>query len=101
MGLQVLGVQQLSGQHGLFGEFIRIEGGDALLGGAELLIGQPGFLQTIQITMPGHQQRGSVADFQVFGGQGHALGLHFLHFFPEVFRVQGHAVAQDLSLIHI
>ena len=92
----MLGIQQLSGQDGLLGIFVGIEGGNALLGGAELLVGQPGLLQAVHQPVPGHQKAGAVRDLQVFRSQGNALGADFFHFLPQVLRVQRDAVAQDV-----
>ncbi len=47
--------------------------------------------------MPGQKQGSAVADFQVLGSQGHAFGLHLLHFLPKVLTVQGDAVAEDID----
>ena len=96
MCLQVRGIQQLTRQHGLLGELVGIERRNALLGGTKLLVGQTGFLQAVQIPMPGHQQRGTVTDFQVFGGDGHALRLQLGDFLPQVLGVKGNAVAQNV-----
>ena len=59
----MLRVQQFPGQDGLLGEFIRIEGSNALLGGAKFLVGQSCVLQAVQLPVLGHQQGGPVADF--------------------------------------
>ena len=93
---QLLRVQQLTGHDGLLLVFIGIEGGNALLGGAVLLVRQTGLLQAVQIPVPGQQQGGAVADLQILGGDGHALRHHVLHLDPQVLAVQSHAVAQDV-----
>ena len=62
MGLQVLGVQQFTGQDRLLLVLVGIEGGDALLGGAVLLILQALLLQSVQLPVPGQQQTGPFAD---------------------------------------
>ena len=97
VGFQGLPIEQLAGQEGLFLILIGIEGGDALLGGAIGMILQAGFLQAVQLAMPGQQQGGPIADAQVIRRQGDALGADLLHLDPEVFQIQGHAVAQDVQ----
>ena len=96
MGLQVLRIQKLSGLNGLFLIFIGIEGGDALLGGAVLLVLETGLLQCIQLPVPRQQQGGPVADQQVFRGNRHSGGPQRLDLRQEVFAVQRHAVAEDV-----
>ena len=96
MGLQVLRIQKLSGLNGLFLVFIGIEGGDALLGGAVLLVLETGLLQCIQLPVPRQQQGGPVADQQVFRGNGHSGGPQRLDLRQEIFAVQRHAVAEDV-----
>ena len=93
---QMLGVQQLSGKNGLLSVLVRIEGGNALLGGAELLVGQSGLFQTVQLPMPGHQQGGPVTDHQILRSDGHALGGDLLDLLPQVLRVKGNTVAQNV-----
>ena len=46
--------------------------------------------------MPGQQQRGPVADFQILRGDGNALAGNVLDLIPETFRIQRHAVAQNV-----
>ena len=92
----MLGIQQLAGKNGFLGKLIRVEGGNALLGGAELLVGQSCLFQTVQLPMPGQQQGGPVTDHQILRSDGHALGGDLLDFLPEIFRVQGNAVAQNV-----
>ena len=96
MLLQMLGVEQLSGHHRLFLVLVGIEGGDALLGGAVLLVGQPSFLQTVQLPVPGQQEGGPVADLQILRGNGHPGGPEGVHLRQQVFTVQRHAVAQNV-----
>ena len=96
MLLQMLGVEQLSGHHRLFLVLVGIEGGDALLGGAVLLVSQPGFLQTVQLPVPGQQEGGPVADLQILRGDGHPGGPEGVHLRQQVFAVQRHAVAQNV-----
>ena len=79
-----------------FGVLVGVEGGDALLGGAVLLICKALLFQVVQITVPGQKQAGPVADLQIFRGDGDALGHHVLHLRPEALAVHGHAVAQDV-----
>ncbi|CAN4040664.1 Bacterial mobilisation domain-containing protein, partial [Dysosmobacter welbionis] len=55
-------VQQLAGHDGLLLVLVRIERGDALLGGAVLLVRQAGLLQGVQVPVPGQQQGRPVAD---------------------------------------
>ena len=93
---ELLGVEKLPGHDRLFLVFVGVEGGDALLGGAVLLIRKALLLQVVQITVPGQQQAGPVADLQIFRGDGDALGHHVLHLRPEALAVHGHAVAQDV-----
>ena len=96
MLIKMLGMQEFSRHNGLFLVFIGVKRRNALLGGAVLLILQPGFLQTVLKTVPGQQQRRPVADFQVVRGDGDALLGNILHFLPQVFRVNGDAVSQDV-----
>ncbi|KAF5067964.1 hypothetical protein DSECCO2_248230 [anaerobic digester metagenome] len=97
MSLQVLGIQKLPGLNGLLLELIGIEGGNALLGGAVFFVLQAGFLQPVQQTVPRQQQRGPVADLQVFRCNGNALGAYVLHLRPQALTVHGHAVAQNID----
>ena len=94
---ELLRIEQLSCEDGLLLILIRIERRDALLGGAVLLVRETGLFQRIQLPVPGQQQRGSVADLQIFRRDGYALGHHILHLIPEVLAVQRHAVAQNVD----
>ena len=94
--LQVVGVEKLARLQGLLLVLVRVEGGDALLGGAVLLVLQALFLQGVQLPVPGQQQGGPVADLQVLRGDGDAGSPNVLHLIVKVFAVQGHAVAQDV-----
>ena len=67
MFLQMLGVEQLSGHHRLFLVLVGIEGGDALLGGAVLLVSQPGFLQTVQLPVQGSRREARSLIFRFSG----------------------------------
>ena len=96
MLLQGFPVEQFSRQQGLFLIFVGIEGRDALLRGAVGAVLQPGLLQPVQLAVPGQQQAGPLADFQIIRRQRHALGPHLLHLVPQVLHIQGHAVAQDV-----
>ena len=96
MLIKMLGMQEFSRHNGLFLVFIGVKRRNALLGGAVLFILQPGFLQTVLKTVPGQQQRRPVADFQIVRGDGHALPGDILHFLPQVFRVNGDAVPEDI-----
>ena len=96
MGLQVVGVQQLAGQDRLLLVLVGIEGGDALLGGAVLLVLQALLLQSVQLPVPGQQQAGPLADHQVLRGDVHAAPADGFDFLEQVLAVQGHAVAQNV-----
>ena len=96
MPLQVFRVEKLARLQGLLLILVRVEGGDALLGGAVLLVLEALLLQGVQLPVPGQQQGGPVADLQVFRGDGNASGPDALHLVVEVLAVQGHAVAQDV-----
>ena len=96
---QRVGIEQLAGQHGLFGVLVGIERRDALLGGAEFLVGQTLFLQLVLQAMPGEQQGGAVADHEIVRRERDALAHHILHFDAEVFGVKRHAVAQHIDHI--
>ena len=96
MGLQVLGVQQFTGQDRLLLVLVGIEGGDALLGGAVLLVLQALLLQGVQLPVPGQQQTGPLADQQVLGGDVHAALADGVDLLEQILAVQGHAVAQDV-----
>ena len=76
---------------------VGIEGGDALLGGAVLLVLQAGLLQPIQFPVPGKQQGSPVADFQVLRGNTNPLALHILDLFPQVFRIQSNPVSENVD----
>ena len=89
-------VQQLAGHDGLLLVLVRIERGDALLGGAVLLVRQAGLLQGVQVPVPGQQQGRPVADFQVLRRDGHALVHDVGHLSPQALAIQSHAVAQDV-----
>ena len=93
---ELVRIQQLAGHDGLLLVLVGVEGGDALLGGAVLLVGQAGLLQTIQIPVPGQQQRGSVADLQIFRRDGNAFAGDVLDLRPQILTVQSHAVAQNI-----
>ena len=92
----MLGIQQFAGKNGFLGKLIRVEGGNALLGGAELLVGQSCLFQAVQLPMPGQQQGGPVTDHQILRSDGYALGGDLLDFLPEIFGVQGDTVAQNV-----
>ena len=96
MLIKMLGMQEFTRHNGLFLVFIGVKRRNALLGGAVFFIFQTGFLQTVLETVPGQQQRRPVADFQVVRGDGHALAGDILHFLPQVFRVNGDAVSQNI-----
>ena len=96
MLLQVLGMEQFTGHNRLFLVLVGIEGGNALLGGAVLLVRQSGLLQAVQLPVPGQEQRGPVADLQVLRCDGHAGGPDGVHLTQQVLAVQGHAVAQNV-----
>ena len=96
MLIKMIGMQEFTRHNGLFLVLIRVERRNALLGGAVLFILQAGFLQTVLETVPGQQQRRPVADFQVVRGDGYAFLGNILHFLPQVFRVNGDAVSQDV-----
>ena len=51
----------------------------------------------VQIAVPGQQERGAVADFQVVRRQGDALPHHLLHLRPQVFGVQRHTVPEHID----
>ena len=57
---------------------------------------QPGFLQPVQLPVPGQQQGGPVADFQILRRNGHAGGADGVHLTEQVLAVQRHAVAQNV-----
>ena len=97
MGFQILGIQKFAGHDGFLLVLIRIEGGNTLLSGAVLFICQTGFLQRIQIAVPGQQQGSAVTDLQVFGSQRNTLAHHILHLDPQVFAVHGNTVAQNVD----
>ena len=46
--------------------------------------------------MPGQQQRRPVADFQIVRGDGYTFLGNILHFLPQVFRVNGDTVPEDI-----
>ena len=96
MPLQILGVEELTRLQGLLLVLIRVEGGDALLGGAVLLVLEALLLQGVQLPVPGQEQGGPVADLQVLRGDGDAGGPDALHLVIKILAVQGHAVAQDV-----
>ena len=73
MGAQLVRIEQLPGQDGLLLVFVRIEGGNALLGGAVFLVPQALLLQGVQVPVPGQQQGGPVTDLQILRRDGHAL----------------------------
>ena len=57
MGPEMLRIEKLTGQNGFLLVFIGIKGSDPLFGGAVFFVLQPGFLQSIQLAMPGQQLR--------------------------------------------
>ena len=93
---QLLRVVQLPGEDGLFLVLVRIKRGDALFGGPVLFVGQASFLQRVQLPVPGQEQRGPVADFEVLRTDRHAFFPQGFDLRPEVFGVQCDAVAQDI-----
>ena len=96
MGLQVVGIQQLTGLNGLFLVLVGIERSDALLGGAVHLVLQAGLLQRVQLPVPRQQQGSPMADHQILRRDADACGAERLHLLHQIFAVQRHAVAQNV-----
>ena len=96
MRLEVLGVEQLARQHGLFLILVGVERRDALLGGAVLLVLEPRFLQRVEFAMPRQQQGGALADLQVLRRDRHACGAQGLDLVIQVLAVERHAVAENV-----
>ena len=96
MSFKVLGIEELSGENGLFLVFIRIERGNALLCRTEFLVREACLLESVEVAMPGEKERSSVADAELVGAYGYALCLNRLNFVPEVLEVESNAVAENI-----
>ena len=96
MRLEVLGVEQLAGEHGLLLILVGIERRDALLGGAVLLVLEARFLQRVELAVPRQQQGGALADLQVLRCNRHTCGAQGLDLVIQVLAVERHAVAENV-----
>lgn len=96
MRLEPFGIEELARKDGLLLIFIGIERSNALLGGAELLVGKAPFLKLVKVAVPGHEYARTVADHEVVGRYRNALAHDLAHFAPEVLRIKGDAVAENI-----
>ena len=63
MDFQFLWVEEFTRKNGLLLVFVRIKGGDALLGRTVFFVSKTFFLKFIHIPVPREQKRGTIADF--------------------------------------
>ena len=94
VGLQV---QEVAHAQGLLHIFVRVDGGDAPAGGAELLARQAVLLQLVQQLVVGHTDGGPVADLQVFRRDGDAAIPEALYLAAQVLQVDDHAGTQHVD----
>ena len=88
-------VEQVADLDADLGVFVRVEGGDAALGGAKGLAAQALLLVAVLETVVGHQDLGPLRDDQVGGGDALAGdGAQLVH---QLLDIQCHAVADDVG----
>ena len=90
-------IVQFPGQQRFLLIFVGIERRYPLLGGAVLFVLEPRFLQRVQIPVPRQKEGSSLADLQVFRRDGDARRAERFDLRPQVFQIQGHAVAKDVD----
>ena len=88
-------IEQVAQLDADLGVFVRVEGGDAALGGAEGLAAQSLLLIGVLQHMIGHQQLHPLGDHQIGGGS--VLRLNVLQLGHQLLHVQCHAVADDIG----
>ena len=76
---------------------VRVERRDPLLGGAVFFVLEPGFLQGVQLAMPGQKDGRPGADLQILRCDAHAGRAKRFHLRPQVFKIQGHVAAEDVD----
>ena len=94
VGLQV---QEVAHAQGLLHIFVRVNGGDAPAGGAELLARQAVLLQLIQQLVVRHTDGSLVADLQILRRDGDAALPEAGHLAAQVLQVDDHAGAQYID----
>lgn len=80
-------------------EFVRIEGGDARFGGAELTVGKAGLLVGIKQNVVGHDDLRTVGDEHT--GRGYAALLQGVHLPDKILHTEGYAVADDVGHVAV
>ena len=97
MPYQIVRVEQFPGLNGLLLVLVGVKRRNALFGGAVLFVLQPVLFQFVQSDMPGQHQRGTVADFQIFGRDGNALCCDTFDLSPKVCQIQSNTVTQNID----
>ena len=97
MGFQFLGIKEFARKNGLLLILVRIKRRNALFGGTILFLGKTHLFQLIQIAMPGKQQGGTIADFEVVWRNFNPFCHYILHFRPEIFRIESNTVAKNVD----
>ena len=95
-GLECVAVGQFAHAQRLFHVLVRVGGGDAAAGGAELLVRQTVLLQAVEQLVVRHADNGLVADFQVLRRDGDAAGAQTLGLVEHVLRINDHAGAEHV-----
>ena len=95
-GLERVAVGQLAHAQRFFHVLVRVGGGDAAAGGAELLVCQTVFLQAVEQLVVRHADDGLVADLQVLRRDGDAAGAQVLDLVEHVLGVNDHAGAEHV-----
>ena len=95
-GLECVAVGQFAHAQRLFHVLVRVGGGDAAAGGAELLVRQTVLLQAVEQLVVRHADNGLVADLQVLRRDGDAAGTQTLGPVEHVLRINDHAGAEHV-----
>ena len=95
-GLECVAVGELAHAQRLFHVLVRVGGGDAAAGGAELLVRQTILLQAVEQLVVRHADDGLVADFQVLRRDGDAAGAQALDLVEHVLGINDHAGAEHV-----
>ena len=94
--LERVAVGQLAHAQRLFHVLVRVGGGDAAAGGAELLVRQTILLQAVEQLVVRHADDGLVADLQVLRRDGDAAGAQALDLMEHVLGINDHAGAEHV-----
>ena len=95
-GLERVAVGQLAHAQRLFHVFVRVGGGDAAAGGAELLVRQTVLFQAVKQLVVRHADDGLVADLQVLRCDGDAALSQARDLVEHVLRINDHAGAEHV-----